>query len=176
MTHRRRIMSRRLAAELTLAALVLCIPALGLSGIRISYAGSEPAAATTSSAGDDARQVTVFAVIATPGRKTADSNLTTIHAQLDKLLPGHGFKLLDAQSKRVETGEAVTCKLKKGYVVSASLVRSADENGKAHIRCELLQGEEKPFSTLVKTPLNQLFFCQRALEDGSQLLIGVGAR
>ena len=56
-----------------------------------------------------------------------------------------------------------------------SLVQTVDENGKVQLRCELFQGEDRQFSTLVKTPLNQLFFCQQALPDGSQLLIGVGA-
>ena len=55
-----------------------------------------------------ARQVTVFGIIATPGSKTADSNLASIKTQLDKLLPKHGFRLLDAQSKRIVAGEIVT--------------------------------------------------------------------
>ena len=57
-----------------------------------------------------------------------------------------------------------------------SLVQPVDENGKVQIRCELFQDQDRQFSTLVKTPPNQLFFCQQALQDGSQLLIGVGAR
>ena len=51
-----------------------------------------------------------------------------------------------------------------------------DENGKVELRCELFHDKAVEFSTLVKTPASQLFFCQRALDDGSQLLIGVGAR
>ena len=57
-----------------------------------------------------------------------------------------------------------------------SLVQTVDENGKVQLRCELFHDKNRQFSTLVKTPLNQLFFCQQALQDGSQLLIGVGAR
>ena len=127
-------------------------------------------------ADDEARQVTVFGVIATPGSKTADTNLATIKTQLDKLLPKHGFKLLDAQSKRIVAGESVTCDLRNGYTVVTSLVQPVDENGKVQIRCELFRDQDRQFSTVVKTPPNQLFFCQRALQDGSQLLIGVGAR
>ena len=123
-------------------------------------------------ADDEARQVTVFGVIATPGSKTADTNLTTIiKTQLDKLLPKHGFKLLDAQSKRIVAGESVTCDLRNGYTVVTSLVQPVDENGKVQIRCELFRDQDRQFSTVVKTPPNQLFFCQRALQDGSQLLI-----
>jgi hypothetical protein len=51
-----------------------------------------------------------------------------------------------------------------------------DEDGKVQIRCELFRDQDRVFSSVVKTPPNQLFFCQRALNDGSQLLIGIGAR
>jgi hypothetical protein len=125
---------------------------------------------------DEARQVTVFGVIATPGSKAADSNLVRIHTQLDKLLPKHGFRLLDVQNKRIVAGESVTCKLSGDYTVVTSLVQTVDENGKVQLRCELFHDKDRQFSTLVKAPLNQLFFCQRALPDGTQLLIGVGAR
>ena len=95
---------------------------------------------------------------------------------MNELLPKHGFRLLDAQSKRIVAPQSVTCNLSNGYTVTVSLVKSLDENGKVELRCELFQDKARQFSTLVKTPLNQLFFCQRALPDGSQLLIGVGAR
>jgi hypothetical protein len=161
----------RLAVELAAAALAFGGVALLLSGLHVSRAEME-----TSSEDDIARQVTVFGVIATPGSNTADSNLTSIHAQLDKLLPKHGFRLLDAQSKRIAAGEQVTCKLSGGYTAVTSLEQTLDENGKVQLRCELFHDGDRQFSTLVKTPLHQLFFCQRALEDGSQLLIGVGVR
>jgi hypothetical protein len=146
--------------------------ALGLCGLHVSRAEVR-----SSSTEVEARQVTVFGVIATPQGKTPDSStLATIKAQLDKLLPKHGFKLLDAQSKRVEAGESVTCELGDGYSVLTSMVEMLDENGKVQLRCELFKDDVRQFSTLVKTPLNQLFFCQRPLQNGSQLLIGVGAR
>ncbi|MFI5455408.1 MAG: hypothetical protein ACHRXM_08140 [Isosphaerales bacterium] len=157
--------------ELAVAALALGGLVLGFSGIRVSRAQGEAEANP-----DIARQVTVIGIIATPGTKTADSKLVFIKSQLDELLPKHGFRLLDAQSARIVAPESVTCNLNNGYTVAISLVKSMDENGKVEVRCELFQDKALQFSTLVKTPVNQLFFCQRALQDGSQLLIGVGAR
>jgi hypothetical protein len=125
---------------------------------------------------DIARQVTVFGILATPGAKTVDSRLSNIHSQLDKLLPDSGFKLLDARSERIVDGESITCNLGSGYSLATSLVKSLDENGKVELRCELFHDKVSEFSTLVKTPANQLFFCQRALKNGSQFLIGAGAR
>ena len=98
-------------------------------------------------ADDEARQLTVFGVVATPGSKTADTNLTTIKTQLDKLLPKHGFKLLDAQSKRIVAGESVTCDLRNGYTLVTSLVQAVDENGKVQLRCELFRDKDREFST-----------------------------
>jgi hypothetical protein len=144
--------------------------ALGLGGLRVSRAE------LNQDAGDVARQVTVIGIIATPGSSTIDSRLATIKSQLDKLKPKHGFKLLDAQSKRIEAGESVACDLKNGYTSETVLVRPLDDGGKVELRCELRHDNTRLFSTLVKTPLNQLFFCERELEDGSQLLIGVGVR
>jgi hypothetical protein len=157
--------------ELALTALAFLGLALGLSELHVSRAEMGVKAAD-----DETRQVTVFGIIATPGSKSADSNLISIRTQLDKLLPKHGFRLLDAQSKRIVAGEGVTCKLGGDFTVVTSLVQTVDENGKVQLRCELFHDEDRQFSTLVKTPLHQLFFCQRALEDGSQLLVGVGVR
>ena len=161
----------RLGIELAVAALAFGGLALGVSEIRVSRAQGEAEASP-----DIARQVTVVGIIATPGTKTVDSRLVIIKTQLNDLLPKHGFRLLDAQSKRIVPSELVTCNLSNGYTVAISLVKTLDENGKVELRCELFQDEAREFSTLVKTPVNQLFFCQRALQDGSQLLIGVGAR
>jgi hypothetical protein len=145
---------------------------LGLCGLHVSRAEVR-----SKSTELETTQVTVFGVVATPEGKTPDaSKLENIKAQLDKLLPKHGFKLLDAQSKRVEAGESVTCDLGDGYSVVTSLVELLDENGKVQLRCELFKDDVRQFSALVKTPLNQLFFCQRPLQSGAQLLIGVGAR
>jgi hypothetical protein len=156
--------------ELAATALAIVVLALGLGGLRVSRAEVKQEAV------DAARQVTVIGIIATPGSSSIDSRLATIKSQLEKLRPKHGFKLLDAQSKRLETGESVGCDLKDGYASETVLVRPLDDGGKVELRCELRRGDSRLFSTLVKTPLNQLFFYERELEDGSELLIGVGAR
>jgi hypothetical protein len=156
--------------ELATMALAVGGLALGLGGLRVSRAE------VNQDAVDVARQVTVIGIIATPGSGPIDPRLATIKSQLDKLRPKHGFKLLDAQSKRLEAGESVACDLKNGYTSETVLVRPLDDGGKAELRCELRRDEARLFSTLVKTPLNQLFFYERDLDDGSQLLIGVGAR
>ncbi len=161
--------SGRFHAEFVMALLALCTLAVALSGPRRSRA-----ATNAKSEDDEARQVTVFGIIATPGAKTADSTLSGVHAQLDKLLPKHGFKLLDVQSKSIVAGENVTCNLSNGYTVVTTLVRTVDENGKVELRRVLLHNENQQVATQVKTPPSQLFFCQQALEDGTQLLIGVG--
>ncbi len=129
-----------------------------------------------SSADDTARQVTVFAILATNDPAAIDPRLASVNSQLRKVLPGHGFKLLDVQSKRLEATQSVTCKLGNGYKAETVLVRPLDENGKVQLRCNLSQQGTKEFSTLVKTPINQLFFYERTLKDGSRVLIGVGAR
>jgi len=163
--------SGRFGIELAMAALALGGLAMVFSGVRVSRAQEEGDADQ-----DIARQVTVIGILARPGTKAIDSKLVIIKSQLDELLPKHGFRLLDAQSKRIVAPESVTCNLNKGYTVAIKLVKSLDENGKVELRCELFQNTARQFSALVKTPVNQLFFCQRALPDGSQLLIGVGAR
>jgi hypothetical protein len=162
---------RRLAIELAPLALAFGALAVGLCGLHVSRA-----AAGKNSNADLARQVTVFGVIAKPNAKTLDSKLANIKTQLEKLLPKHGFRLLDARTSRIVAGESVTCDLDSGYRIVTTLIEPMDENGKVELHCELLEDQVRQFSTLVITPLNQLFFCQRTLPDGSQLLIGVGTR
>ena len=164
-------LSSWLGIKFALVAVAVVALAVVFSGLHVSRAGFTP--------GDDddiARQVTVFGVLATPNAKTVDSRLSNIQSQLNKLLPKNGFKLLDARSERIVDGESITCSLGHGYKLTTLLVKPLDENGKVELRCELFRGKVSEFSTLVKTPLDQLFFCQRALSDGSQLLIGIGAR
>jgi hypothetical protein len=145
--------------------------ALGFCGLRVSRAD------VRSRSNDEvARQVTVFGVIATPGGKGFDAKLVRIKSQLAQLIPNHGFKLLDAQTRRMVAGDSLACELGSTYKVDTYLVQPLDENGMVQLRCELVHDGERMLSTLVKTPANQLFFCQRALDDGSQLLIGIGAR
>jgi hypothetical protein len=124
-----------------------------------------------------ARQVTVFAILATRNAPTADTRLNNnVKAQLRKILPDHGFKLLDVQSKNIEVNQALTCDLGGGYTAETVLVKSLDENGKVQLRCRVVHDKVPEFTTLVKTPVNQLFFYERSLKNGSRVLIGVGAR
>lgn len=165
--------SRRFGIELALAVIAFGGILVMLSGLHVTRAGFED----DDKIADTGRQVTVFGVLATSGAKTTDSRLSSIiQKQLAKLLPDRTFKLLDARSDYIVDAESITCSLGTGYTLTTTLVKPLDENGKVELRCELFHDTVREFSTLVKTPVNQLFFCQRTLENGSQFLIGVGAR
>jgi hypothetical protein len=168
------ILSRRWAFRTGLATAALALVGLmiGAWGLKASRAAGQVEAGR-----DIPRQVTVFAVIATPGGKSVDSKLTTVQPQLNRLLPDHGFKLLDVQSTGIVSGESVESRLGHGYTAETTLIRPIDEDGKVQLLCELSLDGELQFSATVRAPLNQLFFCERPfLTDGSKLLIGVGAR
>ncbi len=165
--------SRRFGIGLALAVIAFGGLLVTLSGLHVTRADFDD----ENTSADTGRQVTVFGVLATPGARTVDSRLSNIiQKQLGKLLPDRAFKLLDARSDYIVDGESITCSLGTGYKLTTTLVKPLDENGKVELRCELFHDKVKEFSTLVKTPVNQLFFCQRTLENGSQFLIGVGAR
>jgi hypothetical protein len=158
--------------RLALATALFAGLAVVLSGMHISRA-----AVDNDGPGDNSRQVTVFGILATPNSKAVDSRLSSdFRVQLEKLLPKNSFRMLDARSGCIVDGESITCRLGHGYSLTTLLVKPLDENGKVELRCDLLHDDVSEFSTLVKTPLDQLFFCRRELSDGSQLLIGVGAR
>ncbi|HZW30981.1 MAG TPA: hypothetical protein VFF52_09760 [Isosphaeraceae bacterium] len=187
---------RRWPIGIGIGLITMAMVVVGLGGLRRARAES----------GDDLEppQVTVFAILAKPGSKVVDSRLTRIQSQLNRLLPHHGFKLLDAQSKRLRAGESVVCDLGHGYTAVTALVQPDDQpagwphfedpdllgavvgplavhwekpQGKVQFRCELFLNKALQFSAKVKVPLNQLFFCERPfLDDGTKLLIGVGAR
>ncbi|SIO40661.1 hypothetical protein SAMN05444166_4445 [Singulisphaera sp. GP187] len=123
-----------------------------------------------------ARQVTVFGIVAVPNKNMIDPKLKAIAPQLRRLLPNHGFKLLDVQSKRLTAGQTVSCDLGGGAAAATTLMMPLDDNGKVQLRCEILQNEVPQVGTLVSTPPNQLFFCDKARPDGSRILIGIGAR
>lgn len=136
-----------------------------------------PFAEAARPAGDKTRQVTVCGIIATPGGNTIDPKLSKIQAQLEKLLPGHSFKLLDVQSKQLHPGQSVSCKLQAGgYTANAVLVKPTDDNGKVQVGCQILLHNVVQGETMVTTPPNQIFFVDQTLSNGSHLLIGVGAR
>jgi hypothetical protein len=123
-----------------------------------------------------ARQVTLFGVVASGRDLSIDPKLAKVAPQLRKLLPDHGFRLIDVQSKRLTAGESMDCDLGNGYTAAAVLVRPTDDNGKVQIRCVLTQGRATRLETLVTAPPNQLFFCDKAIAAGGRLLIGIGAR
>jgi hypothetical protein len=121
-------------------------------------------------------QVTLFAILATPGSDTVDPKLGAIAPQLRNLLPGHGFKLLKVKSKGLRAGQSIRCDLGHGLAATTVLVQPLDPNGKIELRCALQMNGISQFDIPVATPPNQLFFCDRLLDDGTRLLIGVGAR
>ena len=125
---------------------------------------------------NDARQVTVFAIRATSDAGRIDSRLTSVRVQLRKMLPDHGFHLIEARSQRLGPGETLVCDLGDGREAQTTLVPHADDQDRVQFRCQLIDGDAPVFSTLVDAPENQLFFYERTLRDGTLVLIGVGAR
>jgi len=132
------------------------------------------------------RQVTLFGILATPSSTAVDPQLKTIAPQLRQLLPGHGFKLLEVQSKRLTIGESVSCSKLSGFVAETSLLNPLDTNGKVELHFALgekvaqgspgTQNVQMQAATIVVTPPNQLSFFEKQFPDGSRLLIGMAAR
>ncbi len=126
-------------------------------------------------AADDFRQVTVLAILATPATKEIDPRLASVRTQLRKALPDHGFRLLEVTSKRLRSGESITCDVGHGYKARTT-VEGSDDSGKVVFRCDFRKGDDVEFTKQIKSPTNQLFFYERQLDDGKRVLIGVGAR
>jgi hypothetical protein len=135
-----------------------------------------PGRARARVADDDARQVTLFGVIATPDDMRIDPKLAKIAPQLRKLLPNHGFRLLSVRTKRLTAGATVKCPLGEGFTATTTLTEAVDADGKVKLRCEVLREGNVVLESQVTTPPNQLFFCDKALPDGTRLLVGIGAR
>jgi hypothetical protein len=164
------------AAGLAVAGLISSL-GISRSASQTVRTGTGTGSGRTKGGESTGRQVTVFAILATRNTPTADPRLNNnVKAQLRKILPDHGFKLLDVQSKNIEVTQALTCDLGSGYTAETVLVKSLDENGKVQLRCKVAHDKVPEFTTLVKTPVNQLFFYERSLKNGSRVLIGVGAR
>jgi hypothetical protein len=151
------------------------VPALAIV-LALVLAQRTPVPAWGQGLDSSARQVTLFGVIATPYDMAVDPKLAKIAPQLRKVLPNHGFKLLGVQSKRLTAGQTVTCPLEDGFSAAATLNQPADENGKVQVRCAVLLNQAVQLESLVTTPPNQLFFCEKALPNGTRLLVGIGAR
>jgi hypothetical protein len=162
------------AAGLAVAGLILN---LGISRSASQTVRTGTGSGRSKGGESTGRQVTVFAILATRNAPTVDPRLTSnVKAQLRSILPDHGFKLLDVQSKNVEVNQVLTCDLGGGYTTETVLVKSLDENGKVQLRCKVAHDKVPEFTRLVKTPVNQLFFYERSLKNGSRVLIGVGVR
>src|SRR5262249_32195976 len=112
--------------KLSLSIFLVGSFAVALSGLHISRAGVRDNNDT-----DDARQVTVFGILASADSKTIDSRLSSVfRSQLEKLIPRNGFKLLDARSGCIIDGESISCNLGQDYRLTTVLVKPLDENGK----------------------------------------------
>lgn len=123
------------------------------------------------------RQVTVFGIRAIPHSTALDRKLEPIAPQLRSLFPGYGFELLGTETKRITSGQTLRCDLSGDFSVGAQLLNPYDPvSGKTQLRFQLDRNDQLEFATLVNTPLNQLFFCDKKLTDGTRLLIGVAVR
>lgn len=150
--------------------------ALGMVlSLALLVLGNHTAAARPEAAPGDARQVTVFGIVADPNLDTIDPKLAQIADQLQRLRPGHGFRLWGVKSDRLATGASVSCPLRNGLSVDVTLAGLTDA-GKVRLGVTLRQDGHPQFRTTVTSPPNQLFFCERPLPDGARLLIGIGAR
>ncbi len=123
-------------------------------------------------------QATLFGVIATPDDTSIDPKLNKVNIapHLRKLKPGHGFHLIGVSSDRLAAGESITLELNDQTHATARLINPNDANGKVRFQFVLAVAGQPEFVTIVRTPPNQLFFCEKTLPDNRQLLIGVGAR
>lgn len=127
--------------------------------------------------GAPARQVVVFGVEATPGSTQMDAKIApVVQAQLRRLLPNHGFRLIKIKSSRVAVGGAIKCELDDGFTAAARLMQPLDSNGKIQMHFELMNQETSQFQTIVTTPPDQFNFFDKAMPTGNRLLVGVGAR
>lgn len=126
-------------------------------------------------AADQGLQVTIFGIVARPGSAKIDPKLAPIAVQLRNLKPGHSFQFRGHTSERAAPGEVVRCDLGDGLIAEAT-VQGFESNGKVRIKFTLKRKDRSELATTVITPPNQLFFCDKALPDGSRLLIGIGAR
>jgi hypothetical protein len=149
---------------------------LGAASVTGRAGAQEGAVAQESAVAEGTRQVTVLAILATPGTKEVDPRLASVRTQLRKVLPDHGFRLLEVENKRLRSGQSITCDLGRGYKALTTLENPSDAGGKVQIRCDFSKGDGVEFSKRIKSPANQLFFYERTLDDGKRVLIGVGAR
>ncbi len=127
--------------------------------------------------GAPARQMVLFGVEATPGSTQMDPKIApVVQAQLRRLLPDHGFRMIKIKSDRVAANGTVKCDLGNGFVATSRLLKPLDSNGKIEMHFELMHQELSQFQTIVATPPDQFNFFDKNLPNGNRLLVGVGAR
>jgi len=158
------------------ALLLACLPAPAYAGPPAVPTTTVPTPTPVPESDDAARQVTVFGVLAMPGVTAADPKLAKVEAQLRKLLPGHGFRLVEVKTRRLRAGQTVRCDLGGDYSSTTTLTRASNDNGKVQLLCTVLKDKAVVMQSMVTTPANQLFFCDKRLPDGTHLLVGIGAR
>ena len=163
--------SRRLLVCQGVVALTL----LALVSLAAGRPGQSQAPASAKEA-TPAYQVTLFGILATPKSQVIDPKLAEVEPQLRQILPDFGFKRLGVKSRRLSAGQTIKCDLGEGRKARAELVNPLDADGKVEIKFTLEIPGQTPFSTVIKTPPNQLVFCDRALPNKDQLLIGLAAR
>jgi len=129
-----------------------------------------------STPGEAAPQVTLFGVRATPGEATANEDLAAVEGQLRKLLPDHGFKLLSSKSRPLKAGQSIRSDLGEGWSATVQMLAPADDGGKLRMKVTLRHDDATAFQRVVRTPPNQLFFCDLPLADGDRLVVGMGGR
>src|SRR5262249_42620122 len=116
---------QRVFSKLLLLALAGSFAVAGLAVLGLMTAKALPAPTFEQDTGS--RQVTLFGVLATPSSNTLDPQLKDVAAQLRKLLPGHGFKMLGApQSKRLAVGETLACEKLNQFSVEVGLLDPLD--------------------------------------------------
>lgn len=169
-------------AAMTMAMMVAMAGAAAIAPIGTA-SGQQAPEAPSSPPFAPGRQVTVFAIRATPaepnqpGTGAIDPKLIPIEGELRRLLPNHGFQLIQAQSRRLNPGESVLCRIDPTLAAKADLLNPLGADGKVLLRLNLVGPEgEVRFGAGVSVPPNQLVFVDRLFPDGSRLLIGLGAR
>jgi hypothetical protein len=156
-----------------------------LMGVSCNGGSDKPASAspgqTKSSAKLDAPKVilyetvTIFGIALTSEPEALDPKLARFENDLRRQYPGNGFKLRAVQSKRLGPDETLTCDMGSGVVASTELV-GVERNGKVQLKFSLTVNGRTELKSVITTPTNQLFFCEKKLANGDRLLIGIGAR
>lgn len=124
------------------------------------------------------RQVTLLGVRAVPDSDKIDAKLDkpNIAPLLRMLRPGYGFEFVGHASQRLHSGETLRCTLGEKTIARAKVLDVLDDDGNVDFQFELEVDGQTQLSVPIRTPPNQVFFCEKKLASGERLLIGVGAR